>query len=125
MIIEQVADRETVAQVVSKACIQAANDLGLNGCQLAKTIGLSEATISRVRRGSCMIMPDTKPYEMAMMVIRIHKAIMSIMRQDADAAKLWMSMENPELKAVPAKKICDIRGLVAVMAYAETRAKNA
>jgi plasmid maintenance system antidote protein VapI len=121
---EQIADKETIAQVVSKAFMEAGNDLGLNGCQLAKTIGLSEATISRIRRGSCMITPDTKPYEMAMMVIRIHKAVMGIMKQDVSAAKAWMNTENEELKAVPARKICDIRGLVSVLAYAETRLKN-
>ena len=124
MYTEQIADRDTVAQVVSKALVRAAGDLGLNGCQMARTIGLSEATISRVRRGAHLITPDTKSYELSLMVIRIHKALMEIMGQDPDAVKSWMRAENTELKAVPAKKIGDIRGLVSVLAYAETRLKN-
>ncbi len=74
MINEQVADKKTVSRVVSKALIRAANDLGLSGSHLARTIGLSEATISRIRNGTFQIVPDSKSYEMALMVIRIHRA---------------------------------------------------
>ncbi len=124
MIAEQIADRNKVAEVVSKALLRAADDLGLNGCYLAKIVGLSTATISRVRRGTCQISPETKPYEMAMMVIRIHQALAKIMSDDKAAMRSWMSSENQELKAVPAEKIKDIRGLVSVLVYTEMRASN-
>lgn len=125
MIAEQTKDKEKISEVVSKAVIRAADDLGLNGCQLARTIGLSEATVSRIRAGTCAIKYKTKAFEMAMLVIRIQRALAQILADDQKAIQTWMASENKELNAAPVKKIGEVCGLVSVLSYVEFRAMNA
>lgn len=124
MIDEQITDQGVVADVVSKALMKASSDLGLRGCQLARTIGLSEATISRARKGAFQIVPGTKPYEMSLMVIRIHQALSQILGADEKSMQSWMKTWNSQLQDIPAKKIQAIKGLVSVMTYVEMRVEN-
>jgi len=117
-----IADREMASKVVSVALVRAAADLGLNGSQLARTIGLSEATVSRVRRGACIIPAGSKPYELSMMVIRIHQALMKTLAEDREAIQSWMRQKNKDFGSIPCDRIYDIRGLVAVLTFAESSA---
>jgi predicted transcriptional regulator len=121
MIDEQITDQCVVADVVSKALIRASCDLGLRGSQLARTTGLSEATISRARKGTFQIAPGTKSYEISLMVIRIHQALSKILGSDVEAMRSWMKTWNSQLNDIPANKIQTIRGLMSVMTHVEMR----
>lgn len=125
MTIDETTDRDAAGHIVSKALLRAARDLSLNGIALSQIIGLSTATISRVRSGTYKIAPGSKSYEMALMVVRIHKALMVIMDGDILAAREWMKTPAPELKIEPREKMKDIRGLVSVMVYTEMRKARA
>ena len=59
------------AVVVSKAVVRAARSLGLNNAALTGVVGLSEATISRLASGSYTLDPESKPYELALLLIRL------------------------------------------------------
>lgn len=124
MLEEKLKDKKAVSEVVSKAVVRAADDLGLNGSQLALIVGLSEATVSRVRRGSCLISASGKTYELALMLIRTHQSLMKINAGNVAQVRTWMQSPSRELKAVPAEKIRDIQGLVTVSTYASMRAAN-
>ena len=56
--------------VVTKATLRAATQLGLTNKVLASIIGVSEPTVSRMRRGDYTLPPGQKPFELA--VFRKH-----------------------------------------------------
>ena len=53
------------AAVLTKATLRAAAQLGLTNKLLATVIGVSEATVSRMRSGDYMLQRGQKPFELA------------------------------------------------------------
>ena len=47
--------------VLTKAMLRAAERLGLSGRQLAEIVGVSEATVSRLKRGEATLEAGSKP----------------------------------------------------------------
>ena len=56
------SDAERTA-VVGKAVVRAAEALGLTGAELARTLGLSDASVSRLKAGTFALEPSSKAYE--------------------------------------------------------------
>lgn len=110
------------SEFVSDAVLRASVQMGLKGSHLAQIIGTSPATISRMRSGAHFLKRKTKSYELALVLLRLHRSLMIVMREDVDAVKTWMTSYNDELADVPARKILTAHGLVNVLARIEMRA---
>ncbi|PYE87462.1 antitoxin Xre/MbcA/ParS toxin-binding domain-containing protein [Phyllobacterium leguminum] len=108
------------ASVVAKALIRAADLLAISGKELAAIIGFSEASLSRLRHGSDTTLTG-KPYELALLFIRVYRSLDAIMGGDDIAAQEWLRADNTALGGKPLERIKTIDGLTHVLAYLDAR----
>lgn len=104
-------------KVLGKATVRAAEGLGLSGKALAEVIGLSEPTVSRIKKAETGIDPEGKPGELALLLVRTFRSLDALVGGDEDKRKLWMSTSNRELNGVPLELIKKVDGLLRVLAY--------
>lgn len=109
------------AAVVTKAVLRAAERLALPNRTLAAILGLSEATISRMGSGTYRLAPGDKPFEIAVLFLRLYRALDAIVGGDAAAARAWLRGENTVLGAAPISVIESVSGLVNVVGYLDAR----
>ena len=107
--------------VVTKAVVRAADRLGVSARTLAATIGVSEATASRMKRGAFSLEPGTKPFELAVLFIRLFRSLDALVGGDDGVAAAWLNASNTVLDARPIEKLQSISGLVDVIAYLDAR----
>ena len=117
------APRATVnnAAVATKAVLRAAAHLGLSNKVLGKIIGVSEATVSRMGSATYTLTPGDKPFELAMLFVRLYRALDAIVAGDDAAAAKWLRSENLALGATPLTLVQTVPGLVHVLAYLDAR----
>jgi len=105
--------------VVSKAVARAAELLGLTNAALARTIGVSEATASRLRAGSFALDPGSKPYELALLLVRLFRGLDAVVAGDEASLRSWMAAKNIALGGVPRELVQNVTGLVAAVDYVD------
>ena len=105
--------------VVGKAVSRAADLLGLSNAALARTIGVSEATASRLRAGAYAVEPGTKPYELALLLIRLFRGLDAVVGGDEASLRSWMAAANRALDGVPRDLVQTVTGLVAAVDYVD------
>ena len=105
--------------VVGKAVSRAADLLGLSNAALARAIGVSEATASRLRAGAYAIEPGTKPYELALLLIRLFRGLDAVVGGDEASLRSWMAAANRALGGVPRDLVQTVTGLVAAVDYVD------
>jgi hypothetical protein len=110
------AERSTV---VSKAVARAADLLGLTNAVLARTIGVSEATASRLRAGLYALEPGTKPYELSLLLVRLYRGLDAVVGGDAASLRSWMTTANRALGGVPRELVQTATGLVTAVDYVD------
>jgi DNA-binding XRE family transcriptional regulator len=109
------------AAVASKAVLRAAARLGLSNKTLAKIIGVSEATVSRMGAGSYQLTRGDKPFELALLFVRVFRSLDAIAGGDEAVATAWLRSENLALGGTPLTLIQSVPGLVHVLAYLDAR----
>lgn len=109
------------AEVVSKAALRAAARLGLPNRVTGKVIGLSEASVSRMASGTYLVRPGEKPYELAVLFIRLFRSLDAIAAGDEATARGWLQNGNVALGARPVAMIQTVSGLVTVVGYLDAR----
>jgi len=114
-----VAPQENV--VVTKAVINAADRLGLSARALGAVIGLSEASVSRMKRLDHVLDRGTKSFELALLFIRLFRSLDAITGGDEMVARQWLRNANSAIGGVPTEKILTISGLADVLAYLDAR----
>ena len=109
------------AVVVTKAVLRAADRLGVTSRLLAGTLGLSEATVSRMGSGAYLLTPGDKPFELAVLSLRLFRSLDAIVGGDQTAARAWLRSQNTVLGAAPISLIPTLAGLVNVVGYLDAR----
>ncbi len=109
------------ATVVTKAALRAAERLGVTNRLLAGILGLSEATVSRMGSGAYLLTPGDKPFELAVLFLRLFRALDASVGGDQAAARAWLQSENTALGAPPVTLIPSLAGLVNVVGYLDAR----
>ena len=71
------------AAVLAKATARASELLGLTGVALARTIGLSEPTVSRILRGEKTLAPTSKEGELALLLVRVYRSLDALTQSGA------------------------------------------
>lgn len=107
--------------VVTKAALRAAERLGLSARVLARVVGVSEPSVSRMKRGDFALDAGSKPYELATLFLRVFRSLDAITGGDESVARLWMGAENTALGGRPVDLIGTVTGLVDVIAYLDAR----
>ena len=109
------------AQVVTRATVVAAERLGLNARSLASVLGVSEASVSRMKRLDHLLEKGTKPFELALLLIRLFRSLDAITGGDEGVARKWLRNTNTARGGIPADRISTITGLTDVLAYLDAR----
>lgn len=109
------------AGVLTEAVIRAADQLGVNAKSLSAVLGVSEATVSRMRRKDFVLERGTKPFELGVLFVRLFRSLDAIVGGDGTVARAWIKNQNLALEARPLEKIMTIAGLFDVIAYLDSR----
>jgi uncharacterized protein (DUF2384 family) len=107
--------------VVTKAALRAASLLGISNKALARIVGLSEASVSRMGSGTFMLTPGEKPFELAVLFVRLYRALDAIVHGDDEVARAWLANPNAALAGTPLTLIQSVPGLVHAVAYLDAR----
>jgi len=118
---ERAANTAPAEMVLSKATIRAADHLGLSNTALSEILGLSEPSISRMRKGQYLLKRGRKEFELAQMFVRTFRSLDAITGGDDASAQSWLLAENNALQARPIDLMKTIRGLVATANYVDSR----
>ena len=108
-------------KVVTTAVLRAADAMGLTAKRLAAVIGASEPTVSRMKAGAFVLSPESKPYELAVLLIRLFRSLDAIVGGDAGVLRQWLANPNTVLGGKPIDKLQTITGLTDVLAYLDAR----
>jgi len=102
----------TKAGVLTKALLNAGKEMGLSTSYLGNVIGKDRSAFSR---GG--ISPDTKPGELALMLIRCYRSLYVLVGGNTEHIQHWMHTLNKGTQGVPAEQIARVDGLVRVTEY--------
>jgi hypothetical protein len=108
-------------RVLTKALLSAAERLKLKAATVSAVIGVSEATVSRMKNGGHTLEEGTKPFELAVLLIRLYRSLDALVGGDDRIACAWLNNPNGVLNARPIEKIGTVAGLVDVIAYLDAR----
>jgi hypothetical protein len=109
------------SRVVTKAALRAADRLGIKNNVLAKIIGLSEPTISRMHKGTYVLSPESKAFELAVLFVRFYRSLDGIIGGDDAVAADWLKNRNTVLDGIPLELIQSISGLANAIEYLDSR----
>lgn len=107
--------------LVTKAVLRAAARLEVSNKELARILGLSEATVSRMSAGAYQLAAGQKPFELALLLVRLYRSLDSVVGGDAAVAKTWLRAGNSVLGGAPLERIMTIAGLTETIAYLDAR----
>ena len=117
----QIARNPEAGAVLTNAALRAADRLGLSGRQLAEIVGVSEATVSRWKRGESLLEQGSKPFELAALLVRTFRSLDAITGGDEAVARRWLAAPNTALAALPVERMAQVQGLVDVTTYLDAR----
>lgn len=103
--------------VLGKATIRAAHELDLSNVALARVIGLSEPTISRIASGARGIDPGSKEGQLALLLVRVFRSLDPLVGSDAQKRRDWLRSPNKALNGTPSALIETPYGLVTTLSY--------
>lgn len=108
-------------RVVTKAALAASERLGLTAARLSDILGISAPTVSRMKRQDFCLEPGSKPFELAVLLIRVFRSLDAIVGGDDTVSRAWLQNHNEALAGVPAQKLTSITGLLDVLSYLDAR----
>ncbi|MEK6749545.1 MAG: MbcA/ParS/Xre antitoxin family protein [Pseudomonadota bacterium] len=109
-------DREAV---LSKALIAAADIMGLSQALVAKALGISESSVSRLRDGRYVLSEARKEWELARLLVRIYRSLDAMMAGDEEALRAWLRNDNTALRGAPIDLIASVEGLTRTVNYVD------
>lgn len=115
-IAKQPTKKPEASAVLSKAVARAAERLDVSKSLLAKVLGVSPPTITRLYSGHYLLDQGRKEWDFALLFVRVFRSLDSIVGDEATARK-WLTSENRGLNAKPIELIRNTEGLVRVVQY--------
>jgi Protein of unknown function (DUF2384) len=107
--------------VLTKAALRAAERLQIPASQLSGIIGVSEAGISRMRNEKLALEPGSKPFEIALLFVRLFRALDAVTGGDDKVSAAWLRNLNLTLGEQPLNRMRSLSGLFDVLAYLDAR----
>ena len=104
------------SQVLTKAVARAAERLDISRALLAKVLGVSPATVTRIYSGDYQLDERRKEWEFALLFVRAFRSLDSIVGNE-QTAQQWLHSENLALNGRPIDLIRQTEGLVRVVHY--------
>lgn len=92
---------------------------GLTHAKLGAVLGLSPATVSRLRAGRAELDPASKAFEAGQFLLRLFRSLDALLGSDDMAARAWLATPNLDLEARPIDLIDTFKGLIMVCDYVD------
>ena len=91
-------DAQERARVMTMAVVRAAEKLGLSGKDMALILGVSEPTVSRMRKDEFRLEEGTKPFELGALFVRLFRSLDAITGGDGntDDRLYYLSERDPD-----------------------------
>ncbi|MEM7081471.1 MAG: antitoxin Xre-like helix-turn-helix domain-containing protein [Pseudomonadota bacterium] len=105
--------------VLTKAVLNAQQLMGLSKTALARVLGISPASVTRMAGGQFLLGTDSKEWELATLLVRLYRGLDAIMAGDEAAMRGWLTHHNHDLDGQPDQLIHHITGLVDCVAYVD------
>jgi uncharacterized protein (DUF2384 family) len=112
----QATKKPEASAVLSKAVARAAEKLDVSKSLLAKVLGVSPPTVTRLYSGNYLLDQNRKEWDFALLFVRVFRSLDSIVGDESTARK-WLTSENLGLNAKPIDLIRNTEGLVRVVQY--------
>ena len=104
------------SSVLTKTVARAAERLEISSVLLAKILGLSPPTVTRLYNGKFKFDERRKEWELALLFVRVFRSLDSIVGNE-QTARQWLNSENEGLNGRPIDLIRQTEGLVRVAHY--------
>lgn len=105
------------AEVLTTALLEVGERLAMSPTELGGVIGVSQASMSRMKSRSYLLKEGSKEWELAALVVRMYRALIGVVCAD-DAARLWFNHRVGGLGGqVPREAVRRIEGLLHVCEY--------
>jgi uncharacterized protein (DUF2384 family) len=103
--------------LVTQATLAAATKLGLSVTQICQTLGISKSKLERARKASGTVLTG-KDYELALLLIRIYRALYAILGGNAEQIRHWVKTPNRHLQEqAPIEHMQTVQGIGLVVRY--------
>ena len=106
-------------KVLTTAITRIAEFWGLTNAKLGSVLGLSQATVSRLRSGRSELDPASKSFEAGQFLLRLFRSLDALLGSDDMAARTWLATPNLDLEARPFDLIDSFKGLMTVCDYVD------
>jgi uncharacterized protein (DUF2384 family) len=106
-------------KVLTTAVARIAEFWGLTNAKLGSVLGLSQATVSRLRSGRSELDPASKSFEAGQFLLRLFRSLDALLGSDDMAARTWLATPNLDLEARPLDLIDSFKGLMTVCDYVD------
>ena len=107
------------AALIGGALLRASEHLEIANKVLSRIVGLSESSISRLRKQDFEL--DGKSLELAILFIRMYRSLDAIVGGDDAVAAAWLKNINTALEATPLEMVQTVSGLSDVISYLDSR----
>ena len=104
------------AKVLAKATTRAAERLGISQRELAEILGMSEASVSRMKHAAWSGFTP-KQWELAALMVRVFRSADALFGGNEVQVKKWFRADNRHLNGTPHQLVKRVEGLVHVAGY--------
>ncbi|MBV1952064.1 MAG: MbcA/ParS/Xre antitoxin family protein [Cycloclasticus sp.] len=105
--------------VLAKAIVSAVKQLGLKQAEVACALGMHRTAFRRLIKAPSLD-PTSKQGELALIVVRIARALFALTGGDETWIKRFMRTHNKITGGIPAKQIASLEGLMSVLRFVDT-----
>ena len=112
-----IASISSIESTLTKAVVRAARLLKFNQTLLARILGVSAPTASRMASGNYLLSKDRpKEWEFGLLLVRLFRSLDAILGS-GEKAQTWLASQNLSLGARPVDLIQSAEGLIRVLHY--------
>ena len=117
--VESDAVRHQRQSVLTKAVLNAADIMGLRQSAIARTLGISESSVSRMRTGHYLLREGAKEWELASLLVHLYRGLDAIGGGDENTLRSWLQGYNTDLGEAPVNLITQVAGLTRTVDYVD------
>ena len=103
-------------RVLAKAALAAARRLDLSTHELAKILGISDASVSRFGHDR-VCRPGGREAELAALFVRLFRSLDALLGGNEAKVRAWYHAPNRHLGGTPADRVQSVEGLVDAVQY--------
>jgi hypothetical protein len=107
------------AKVLTRATLRAAEMLGLDNLELARTIGMAVDQVDLLRSAELLIQPVSSAGQRSLLIIRLQVALAALLGEDQIAGTQWLRTNNKAIGGIPLDTMSLEAGLTRVVAQLE------